>query len=78
MDAKVAEKPVMSGFPNLRHVIFVIIFHLPIITYACEASWVLKVTIHNKLTVFERKFEEKFLVLQKKEMVRGESKQTVN
>jgi hypothetical protein len=27
----------------------------PTITYACEASWVLKGTVKNKLMVFERK-----------------------
>ena len=35
--------------------------------------WVLKETIKNKLMVFERKVQEKSLVLQKKEMVHGES-----
>jgi len=37
-----------------------------IVTYACE-TWVLKETIKNKL-----------MVLQKKEMVHGESKQMMN
>jgi hypothetical protein len=46
----------------------------PIVTYACE-TWVLKETIKNKLMVFERKLS---LVLDKKEMVHGESKQTMN
>jgi hypothetical protein len=48
-----------------------------IVTHACEA-WVLKETIKNKLMVFERKCSEGFLVLQKKEMVHGKPKQTMN
>jgi hypothetical protein len=49
----------------------------PTVTYACE-TWVLKETTKNKLMVFERKVLRKILVLQKKEMVHGESKQTMN
>jgi len=48
----------------------------PIVTYACE-TWVLKETIKNKLMEFERKVLRS-LVLQKKEMVHGESKQMMN
>jgi hypothetical protein len=49
----------------------------PTVTYACE-TWVLKETMKNKVMVFERKVLRNFSVLQKKEMVHGESKQTMN
>jgi hypothetical protein len=37
-----------------------------------------KGTTKNKLKVFERKVLKRFLVLQKKEMIHGESKQIMN
>jgi hypothetical protein len=49
----------------------------PIVTHACE-TWVLKETIKNKLMVFERKVLRKIFGAKKKEMVHGESKQTMN
>jgi hypothetical protein len=49
----------------------------PIVTYACE-TWVLKETMKNKLMVFERKVLRKIFGPTKKEMLYGESKQTMN
>ena len=49
----------------------------PIVTYVCE-TWVLEETIKNKLMVFERKVLRKIFGPTKKEMVHGESKQTMN
>ena len=54
----------------------------PIVTCACEA-WSLKQTIKNKLMVFERKVLKKIFgptkrKKEKKKMVHGESKQTMN
>jgi hypothetical protein len=46
----------------------------PTVIYARE-TWVLKGTVKNKLVVFKK---EGLLVLQKKEMVHEESKQTMN
>jgi hypothetical protein len=47
------------------------------LTCACE-TWVLKETIKKKVMIFESKVLKRFLVLQKKEMEHGESKQTIN
>jgi hypothetical protein len=49
----------------------------PTVTYGCE-MWVLKETIKNKLIVFEGKVLRKIFGPKKKEMVHGESKQTMN
>jgi hypothetical protein len=49
----------------------------PTVIYGCE-TWVLKETVKNKLMVFEMKVLKEFLVLRKKEMVHGESKQMMN
>jgi hypothetical protein len=49
----------------------------PIVIYTCE-TWILKETIKNMLMVFERKVLRKIFGPTKKEMVHGESKQTMN
>jgi hypothetical protein len=47
------------------------------VTNGCE-TWGLKETIKNKVMEFERNVLRRILALQKKELVRGESKQTMN
>jgi hypothetical protein len=48
-----------------------------VVAFVCE-TWVLKETTKNKLMVFERKVLRKIFGPTKKEMVHGESKQTMN